>query len=496
MEINDFEIVWLYIIDSGKWLKKRYELKEIAEKLMREAKSMRGILRYYTPEELERLPKSEKKIRAILQAKDEKIWDLLELYYKLDMDNVDPEYLENLRFFRGQLINFKLQLPNGEWEPINIHLMYHHSGVMTLELSLKLKNMALTPEIINELQLLPRSETEVSVSLSRELLTDYAMINPKLREILQKNPKKKTFKRSMTFHEIIWTYWATLIRISNNKHEINSKEVLDLLRYKVFNFIPVLIFRFPEFETPDEILAKYKPEIYVMLTQEIYLEPNQIRPRLIDEVLSEEQNLSERIDHSIFIQPESCMILYTKKSRGILEKLTKKRTMKLEDLEELEKMEIILIEELLQIQKFNMEMYDYLLSKKSISEMETDELAQMRGRLSRAIEEFYNIKLLVKTSSITRFNRARLETYELDRSLEVLETKLELVDTAVTSIHNNLMEFLSILIGVLVTIGPIIALSIGEQYPVQASLLTLVVLIGIYFIYKQIYKIWYKRSKI
>ncbi len=496
MQINDFEIIWLYIVDSGKWLKKREEFKDIAENLMVKAKSVKGILRYYTPEELEVLPKSEKKFRAVIRADNEEIEKMLKIYYKLDMDNVDPEYLENLRFFRAKLVPFKIELPNGQVEPVEIRLKFHHSGIMGLEFSLKLKDMALTPEIINELQLLPRDESELSVTLSRELLEDYAEINPKLKDILKKNPEKVAFKRKMTFHEIAWAYWATLIRIITNEKASNSKKVLDSLRYEVFNFVPILLFNFPEIQNPKELLEKHKPELFTMLTQEIYLNADQIHPRLIEEEFSDEKNLAERIDHAIFFSLESCMLLYTKESKAILEVVAKKRKIPVTELLMLEKLEIILIQEFLQLQKFNMEMYDYLLSKKPISEMETDELARMRGRLSRAVEEFYNIKLFIKTSTLKRFDKVRLDIFELNKCLEVLEKKLEFVDAAVSSIHNNLMEFLTILLGILVQIGPIIALAIGEQNPILAASIAIGVFVGIYFLYKQVYKLWYRRGKI
>ncbi len=496
MEINDFEIIWLYVIDSGKWIKKKSELKEIAENLMNKAKIVTGILRYYTPEELEILPKSEKIIRASIRAETEDIEKILKLFYKLDMNNIDPEYLENLRFFRAKFVDFKIKLPNDQIEPVVIRLMYHHSGVMALEFSLRLNKMALTSDIINEFQLLPRDESELSVILPRELLEDYSEINPKLKEVLEKNPTKESFKRNMTFHEVVWAYWATLIRIANNKNVKDSKSILESLRYEVFNFVPILIFNFPEIQSPDELLKKYKPEIYMMLTQEIYLEADQIQPRLIEEVLTEKKNLAERIDHAIFISLESCMLLYTKESKAILEGIAKKRKIPLEELFLMEKFEILLIEEFLQLQKYNMEMYDYILSKKSISEMETDELAQMRGRVSHAIEEFYNIKLFVKINTIKRFDKVRIDIFELNRSLEVLEKKLELVDAAVSSIHTNLMEFLTILLGILVQLGPIIALTIGAQNPILAASIAIGVFVGVYFLYKQIYRIWYRRRKI
>lgn len=496
MEINDFEIIWLYIIDSGNWLRKRDELKEVAENMMNKAKSVNGILRYYTPDELEELPSSKKKIRAILKAENEEIEKKLKIFYKLDMDNVDPEYLENLRFFRAKLVDFKIKLPNDQLEPVKIRLMYHHSGVMALEFSLKLKNMALTPDIINELQLLPRDESELSVVLPRELLEDYSEINSKLKELLEKNPGKESFKRKMTFHEIVWAYWATLIRIATNRKAKDSKSVLDSLRYKVFNFVPILIYNFPEVQNPKELLEKHKSDLYTMLTQEIYLKSSQIQPRIINEELNEEKNLAERIDQAIFVCLESCMLIYTKESKAILESIAKKRKIQVEELFLLEKYEIILLQEFSQLQKYNMEMYDYLLSKKSIAEMETDELAQMRGRLSRAIEEFYNIKLLVKTSTLKRFDKVRLDVFGLDKCLEVLEKKLEMVDAAVSSIHNNLMEFLTILLGILVQIGPIIALTIIAQDAILAAVISIGAFIGIYFFYKQLYKIWYRRGKI
>ena len=190
------------------------------------------------------------------------------------------------------------------------------------------------------------------------------------------------------------------------------------------------------------------------------------------------------------------MLIYTQESKAILESIAKKRKIQVEELFLLEKYEIILLQEFSQLQKYNMEMYDYLLSKKSIAEMETDELAQMRGRLSRAIEEFYNIKLLVKTSTLKRFDKVRLDVFELDKCLEVLEKKLEMVDAAVSSIHNNLMEFLTILLGILVQIGPIIALTIIAQDAILAAIISIGAFIGIYFFYKQIYKIWYRRGKI
>ena len=53
MEINDFEIVWVYVVDSGDWPKKKEDLKTIVDKLWEKAKSVEGIVRYYTPKELE-----------------------------------------------------------------------------------------------------------------------------------------------------------------------------------------------------------------------------------------------------------------------------------------------------------------------------------------------------------------------------------------------------------------------------------------------------------
>lgn len=496
MEINDTEIIWLYVMDSGRWIKKRKELIDIAEKLMERTKSVEGTIRYYTAEELEKLAGVEKKEKAIIKARNNDILENLKLIYKSDMDNVNPEYIENLQFFRARLVDFEIVLPDNRVELIEVRLHYHSSGIFLLELWLKLKKMALTPDIINELQLLPREEDELTVKLPRKLLEDYSLINRKIAELLKKKPKNEIFTLNLTFHEIVWIYWAIIAYVATNEKAKDSKELQHLLRYNVFHFYPILIFHFPEFPSPKELFEKYKAELYTMLYQEIYLKPSHLRPLLVDKAFDEEKNLADRTDHVLYFSKESCILLYSKESQSILEFIAKKRKLSVDEQVFLEKLDVVLVQEFLNLQRYTMEMYDYLLSKKSISEMETDELTQIRGRLSRVIEEFYNVKLFIRTETINRLERGRKHIFELEKSLEVLEKKLELVDAAVTSIHSNLMEFLSILLGILVQVGPIIAFSIAVDHAIAAALISIGTFIGIYFLYKQIYKIWYRRGKI
>ncbi|NVM29007.1 MAG: hypothetical protein HWN65_09185 [Candidatus Helarchaeota archaeon] len=496
MEINDTEIVWLYVVDSGKWLIKRKELISIAEDLMEKGKSVEGIVRYLTVEEIEEQAGAEKKMKAIIKARNDEILENLKLLYKSDMDNVNPEYIENLQFFRAKMVDFEMVLPGDRVEPVEVRLNYHSSGIFILELWLKLKNMALTPDIINELQLLPREEEEITVKLPRQLLEDYSLINRKIAELLQKKPKSKIFTLNLTFHEIVWMYWAIIAYIANNEKAKDSKELLHSLRYNVFHFFPIMVFHFPEVPSPEDLFEKHKADLYRMLFQEIYLDSPHIRPQLIDDAFKNENNLAERTDDALFFSKESCILLYTKESQSILSYIAEKRKTSVEAQIFLEKLDVILVQEFLNLQRYTMEMYDYLLSKKSISEMETDELAQMRGSLSKVIEEFYNVKLLIKTSTHKRLERGRIQVFELEKSLEVLEKKLDLVDAAVTSIHNNLMEFLTILLGILVQVGPIIAVTIvAPQYAVIAATVSIGVFIGVYFLYKQLYRIWYRRSR-
>ncbi|MHA1276683.1 MAG: hypothetical protein ACTSQI_08930 [Candidatus Helarchaeota archaeon] len=495
LEVNDFEIIWLYIFDSGRWIKRRDEIKSIAKKLFDKLHSFEGVIHYFTPKEIEQHP--EKKKKAFFYSKSKKIQEILDLFYDLDTDNVDPEYLENRQFFRAKLTDIKIVLPDNRIEPIKVQLLFHRSGVFTLEFSLELKDMALTPDMINELQLLPREEEEITFQIPRKLLQDYALINPEIATLLKNSSAKKEnyLKLNLTFHELVWIYWAITAYIATDEKAKDSKSLRALLRYNVFHFFPLLLFNFPEDKTVEDIFGKYKSELYSMLTQEIYLKPEHLRPDIIDQTFNSTNNLADRVDYALYFSMESCINLYTEQSKPNLEYIAGKKKISFERQILFEKFEILLVLEFMQIQRFILLMFDHILSQKSISEMETDELAQMRARLSKVIEEFHNIKLMVKTSAIHRCEKGR-ETFEIEKSLDALEKKLEFVDTAVNSIHNNLMEFLSILIGLLVTIGPIIALSIGADYPIIASFVMLGALIAVYFAYKLLFKLWYRRQRI
>lgn len=496
VEINDIEFLWLYILDSGRWIKRREEMKVIAEDLMEKSETVKGIMRYFTADELEVLSEAEKKWKAVIKFDNDDVKELLQSYYKSDMDNIDPEYLEGLRFFRAKLADFKIQLPDNSMAPINVRVLFHQSGVLILEFFLRIQDMNLTPDVINELQLLPREEIELTFELPRELLQDYSKINPDIRKILANKPDKKVFKRTMTLHELVWIYWAIIIHIATEEKAKDSKSLQHLLRYNVFDYYPIMIFNFPEFQSPEALLEKYKSELYTILVQEMDLPVEYLRSEFIDEAFDQSRNLTERTDNAIYFAMESCICINTQLSEKIFELRAKKKRRSLEEQRLLEKLDVVLVQEFLQLQRFNVEMFDFLLSRKSISEMETDELAQMRGRLSRAIEEFYNVKLLIKTETLKRFEFGRKNTYDLEKSLEVLEKKLDLVDSAVSSIHNNLMEFLSVLLGIVVQVGPIIALAMAEQYPIQAASIAIGVFLAIYFLYKKIYRYWYKRSHI
>ncbi len=495
MEVNEFEIVWLYILDSGRWIKKRDEIKSVAKELFDKTHIFEGVIRYFTPKEIEENPS--KKEKAYFYTKSKKIKEILDDYYKSDMDNIDPEYLENRQIFRAHLTGFRLVLPDDRIEPIEVRLLFHRSGVFTLEFSLKLNGMGLTPEMINELQLLPREEEELTLKIPRKLLQDYALIKPEISGLLKNSSgdENELITINLTFHELVWIYWAVTAYIATGEKAKNSKALRKLLRYNVFHFFPVLLFNFPEEKSIEDVLERYKPELYSMLTQEIYLKPEHLRPDLIDEAFSSGSNLADRIDYGLYFSLESGLNFYTEKSRSTLEYIAKKRELPVERQILLEKFDILLVLEFMQMQRFILLMFDHVLSQKSISEMETDELTQMRGRLSRAIEEFFNIKLMVKTSAIKRCEMGRV-TFEIDKSLEALDKKLDFVDTAVSSIHANLMEFLSVLLGILVTVGPIIALAIGEDYPIIATCVMMGALIGVYFAYKLIFKFWYRRQRI
>jgi len=127
--------------------------------------------------------------------------------------------------------------------------------------------------------------------------------------------------------------------------------------------------------------------------------------------------------------------------------------------------------------------------------METDELALMRGVLSKGVEEFHNIQLFVKTNTIKWFEKGRDDVYDFDKSLDVLDKKLELIDSAVGTIHGNLMEFLTVLLGIVVQIGPIIALTLATENPILAILITTGAFFLIYYSYKFLYKKWYRSRK-
>ncbi len=495
MEINDFEIVWLYVVDSGKWIKKKAEIKTIAENLMEKLGSVEGIIRYFTPEELGKGVDSTRK-KAEIRVKNKKIKEVLDLYYESDIDNIDPEYLENLQFFRAKMIGFEIELPNKRVEPIDVRLLFHNSGNFILEFSLKLKNMAITPEIVNEIQLLPRTEDELSLRVPQELFKDYSMINPESIALVQKasKNKEKYVRINFTFHEIVWIYWAVVAYITMQEKIKNSKELYQALRYNVFHFFPILIFQFPEFATIDDLLKEYKPELFSMITQEIYLKPEFLRTDKMDETFDMQNNLSDRNDYAVYFCLESAMLLYSQKSRSAIELIAKKRGISVETQFTLEKLDLLLVLEFLHIQQFILMMYDFLLSRKSISEMDTDDLTYLRSLISKGIEEFHDIKLAIKTITMDRLEKGR-QCFKFDNSLSVLESKLEIIDTAVQTIHNTLMEFLNILLAILITIAPMIAFSIGQNYEIAASFITIGVLLGIYFLYKQLYKLWYRKQK-
>jgi hypothetical protein len=500
MEINDFEIAWLYILDSGRWINKREELKTIAEELYKKTSVTEGIIRYFTMDDLEEHAKAGKKMKykAVFEYKDEKIREILDLFYSSDMDNIDPEYLESLQIFRAKLTSFEIYLPNDRVEPVEVRVLFHNSGILILEFWLKLKNMALTPEIINEIQLFPREELNLTFNVPRKLLKDYAQINRDIADFLGNEPEteeNKMVKLELTLHELVWMYWAVIAHVATNRKAKTSTELLHSLRYNAFRYFPVLIFNFPEISNPKELLEKYKRELYTMLYQEIYLKPEHLREDFVDNAFEDSNNLADRADYLLYFSMESCLYIYTQQSKSALEHIAKKMEKTPEQLLTLEKLELILVLTLLNLRRFLLMIYDFLLSRRPISEMETDELTGMRGILSKGVEEFYDMKLLVKTGSIKRLEKGR-DFFEIDKALDVIEKKMDLIDSAVSGIHNNLMEFLSVVLGILVQIGPIIALSIGESFPVIAASVSIAIFFGIYFIYGKLYRIWYRRRKI
>ena len=496
MEVNDFEIVWIYTVDSGRWIKKRDEIKEIAEKLFNKAQIVEGLLRYCTAKELEARAGSGRENRAFFYTKDENAKSILKLLYESDMDNIDPEYLEGLRLFRAKLTTFEIVLPGDRIEPIEVYLLFHYSGIFILEFWLKIKNMALTPDIINEIQLMPLSEDKITFKLPYKLVKDYSMVTPKIEALLKGNENENSkISIEMTFHELVWIYWAIIAFLVTTQKVKDSQTLHRSLRYNVFNFFPVLMFNFPEVNTPSELIEANKAELYSMLSQEIYLKPEHIRPELIDEKINDENNIADRTDYALFFVIESCMLLLSQQSQETLEYIAKKRNHKVEDQIYLDKLNIILIQEFLQMQRFLIQVYEHLLSKKSISEMETDELALMRGVLSKGVEEFHNIQLFVKTNTIKWFEKGRDDVYDFDKSLDVLDKKLELIDSAVGTIHGNLMEFLTVLLGIVVQIGPIIALTLATENPILAILITTGAFFLIYYSYKFLYKKWYRSRK-
>jgi len=497
MEINDFEIIWVYTVDSGRWIKKRDEVKEIAEKLVNKTRIVEGLVRYCTAQELEQRAGSGKENRAFFFTKNDQVKNDLKLLYESDMDNVDPEYLEGLQLFRAKLTTFDIVLPGERVEPVEVHLLFHSSGIFIIEFWLKIKNMGLTPDIINEIQLLPLTEDKITFKLPYRVLKDYSMVTPKIEALLGKEGESEERKISieMTFHELVWIYWAIIAYTITTAKVTDSKTLHRSLRYNVFSFFPVLLFNFPEMNSPGELIEKHKAELYSMLCQELHLKPQYIRPELIEEKLKEGNNIAERTDYALFFSVESCMLLFSQQTHEILEFLAKKQNHTVDDQFLLEKRDVILVQELLQMQRFLIQLYDHLLSKKPISEMETDELAQMRARLSKAVEGFYNVKLLIKTSTIKRFENGRNAVYEFDKALDILEKKLELIDSAVGTIHSNLMEFLTVLLGILVQVGPIIALTLAGENALPAVLISTGIFFSIYFGYKFLYKRWYRRHQ-
>ncbi len=492
-KVNDFEPIWLYVLDVGRWLHKKEELAEIAERMYEKLRIFEGVIRYYTPEEIEKYVKD--KHKAFIYMKDEKFKEELELFYDSDLDNIDPEYLENLQFFRAKLVGFEIILDDDRVLPVEVRLLYHRAGIIALEFWMKLKNMELTSDMINEFQLIPHKETKLTFRLPQKLLQDYSAIKKEWKKLLENfEDEEEPVEVSFNFHRLVWIYWGIIAYIATKEEAKDSKEIRDLLRYRVYYFFPILLFNFPKISSVEELLDKYKPDLYSMLTQEIYLKPEHLRPDLIDEAFDPGKNLSDRVDYGLFYSLESCMHFYTENSRSIQEHIAERRKLSVDTQIKFEKLDVVVVLEFLHIQKYIVNMFDYLLSQTPISEMETDELAQMRGRLSRALEEFHNIKLMIKTGSIHRCDVGK-ESFEIGKSIDVLGEKLEYVDAAVSSIHDNLMAFLSILIGVLVTIGPIIAAAVGPDYPLIASVITLVAVFGAYFLYKWIFKWWYKTRK-
>jgi len=442
-EIADLEIVWLFLIDLKGWLSDVLK----AGRSIYNTELADGMIIYHSPQE------KAGDIGEIL-VKDESLKNEMHVLLEADREVVDVEYLESQRFIRLKLKEFRMDLQGLNKQRVKVYISIHRSGIGVLSMEVSLKGVNLNPSDIIDLELLPKSNKSITFHLPMELILEYSKINKEIASILKELPlNRHSLIIEASLDEIVWYYWSTIV---NSIWKIGNEEnMLKSLRYKIFTAYPVIFIRktLPEYETPTELLRNYPKQIYGILTQVLRYPFDTIRLENVEEVFR--RNLSERMDISTFIALESTVTINSKNTWRILKTIAEERNTTIE-YEYMYDMRILLnIVELLQVQRQILWLYDYILASRPLESLSPRQLAKMKEEITRAVDEFYNIKVATQREAWKKIEYGK-RVFMIADFFNTVTGKLSLLEEAGSSLHNLRMESLGLALTILLSVIPLI----------------------------------------
>jgi hypothetical protein len=471
LTIVDLDIIWLFLVDLKDWISDVPK----AGRSVYHTELADAMIIYHSAQE---------KTVGIgeIMLKDEALKDELKVILEADQEVIDTEYIENQRFIRLKLKEFKADIKELGERRVRVDLSLHRSGIGVLAMNVSLNGVNLTPSDIIDLELLPRSKKTMKFLLPPEVIREYSKVDKEVASALKGLPTvRRGLPLEASLDEVVWYYWSSIM---NAIWKLESKEkILNSLRYEIFTAYPVVFIKrtSPEYETPAELLRNHPKQVYGILTQVLRQPIETVTLENVEKILGDD--LSERADVSIFIALESTLSISSKDTWSVLKVIAEKRNTPIEYEYMYDMRTLLNVIELLQVQRQILWLYDYILASCPVESLSPRKLAQMKGEIARAVDEFYNIKVAAQREAWTKIEYGK-KVFMIADFFNTVTGKLSLLDEAANSLHTTRMEALGLALTVLLSVIPLIF-----EFPMLIIVIGVIVVFAAYLLSGVLWKL-------